>query len=315
MLGASYTFMTLVLQVQTEVGSYTAPRRVREGYHWGVALARSRLFVAPDARAVCVALVRGGLGGRRLEGFARVPLTPGALSPSPSGANLQRPEEVRDALRRALDATGRPSAACTLLLPDGVGRLALLALPADADAREFVRFRLAASLPFPSAEAIVDVLPAGNGQVVGAAVRRAVVAEYEQTAASLGLAIERVHLGPLVGLGGLLRSASREVVDVLLGDAAACFAVRRGGAIVVLRNRRRDTASGEGDRLLQEAERVARLAANGHGGAARAVLLTGAEAARLRAEAGLADDGAPSLADTRQWPEAAEAAWLPGLVP
>jgi hypothetical protein len=281
-----------------------------------VALARSRLFVALDARSACVALVRGGLGGRRLEGFARVPLAPGALVPSPSGVNLQRPEEVRDALRRALDAAGRPSAACTLLLPDGVGRLALLALPADADARAFVRFRLAASLPFPSAEAIVDVLPAGKGQVVGAAVRRGAVAEYEQAVASLGLAPERVHLGPLVALGGLLRTASRgAVVDVVLGDAAACFVVLRAGAVVVLRNRRRDVGGGEHARLLQEAERAARLATNGDGHAPRAVFLCGADAVRLRAEAGRTDEADPSVAGIRQWPEAAEAAWLRGLVP
>jgi len=300
--------------VQTEVGSYTAPRRVGEGYHWGVALARSRLFVAPDAAAVCVAVVRGGLGGRRLEGFARVPLAPGALLPSPSGSNLLRPEEVRDALRRALDATGRSSAACTLLLPDGVGRLALLPLPADADAREFVRFRLAASLPFPSGEAIVDVLSAGHGQVVGAALRRGAVAEYEQAVVSLGLSVERVHLAPLVALGGLLRAASGAGVDVVLGDAAVCFAALAGGAIVALRNRRRDKADGEGDRLLQEAERVARQAANGHGNLPRAVALSGADATRLRAEVGGTDDGLPPLASVRQWPEIAEAAWLRGLL-
>jgi hypothetical protein len=277
-----------------------------------VALARSRLFVAPDARAVCVAVVRGGLGGRRLEGFVRVPLAQGTLVPSPSGQNLQRPDEVRDALRRALDSIGRPSAAGTLVLPDGVGRLALLSLPADADARELVRFRLAASLPFPSVEAIVDVLPAGGGRVVGAAVRRGAVAEYEQAAASLGLALERVHLAPLLALGALMRMGSREVVDVVLGDAAACFAVLRGGAIVVLRSRRRDTSAGEAGRLLQEAERAARLAANGD--ERHTIALSGSDATRLRAEAGVAGDEPPSLAGIRKWPEAAEAAWLRGLV-
>ncbi len=277
-----------------------------------MALARSRLFVAPDTRAVCVAVVRGGLGGGRLEGFARVPLAPGALVPAPSGPNLLRPDEVRDALRRALDATGRPPAACTLVLPDGVSRLALLTLPASADAREFVRFRLAASLPFPSAEAIVDVLAAGGGRVVGAAVRRGAVAEYEQAAASLGLALERVHLAPLLALGALMRTGSPEVVDVVLGDAAACFVVRRGGAIVVLRSRRRDGSAGEAGRLLQEAERAARLGANGDG--RRAVVLCGADATRLRAEAGVSGAEPPSLAGVRRWPEAAEAAWLRGLI-
>jgi hypothetical protein len=264
-----------------------------------VTLARSRLFIAPDARQVCVAAVRGTLGRRRLEQFARVPLAAGALSPSPSGPNLQRPEEVREALRQALDANGRPSAAATLVLPDGVGRLALLPLPAGAEAREFVRFRLATSLPYPSAEAIVDVLPAGNDLVVGAALRRAAVAEYEQAVASLGVAVERVYLAPLVALGGLLRAGTRRLLDVILGDTAACFAIVRGGAIVALRNRRRDTTAGEGVRLLQEAERVARLTANGDGPCEVAV--SGADATRLRAESGIADLS-PSPADIRRWP-------------
>jgi hypothetical protein len=276
-----------------------------------VALARSRLFVAPDARAVCVAVVRGGLTGRRLEGFARVPLAQGAVVPSPAGQNLQRPDDVRDALRRALDSVGRPSAACTLVLPDGVGRLALLPLSAGTDARELVRFRLSASLPFPSAEATVDLLAAGGGRVVGAAVRTGAVAEYEQAAASHGLAVERVHLAPLLALGALMRLGSREVVDVVLGDTAACFAVLRGGTIVVLRCRRRDASAGEAGRLLREAERAARPVENGAG--RRAVVLYGAGAARLRAEAGIPGES-PAFAGIRQWPEAAEAAWLRGLV-
>ena len=156
------------------------------------------------------------------------------------------------------------------------------------------------------------MLSAGDGQVVGAALRRGAVAEYEQAAASLGLALERVHLAPLLALGALMRVGSRDVVDVVLGDAAACFAVLRGGAIVALRNRRRDTSAGEGGRLLQEAERVARLAANGDG--RRGVVLSGADATRLRAEAGVADAGPRPLAGIRQWPEAADAAWLRGLV-
>ncbi len=276
-----------------------------------MALAKSRLFVALDARSVCVAAVRGALGRRRLEQFARLPLAPGALCPSPSGPTRPRPEEVREARRQALDASGRASAAATLVLPDGVGRLALLPLPADADAREFVRFRLASSLPYPSAEAIVDVLPAGNGLVVGAALRRGAVAEYEQAVTSLGLAIERVHLAPLVALGALLRSGARQHVAVVLGDSAACFAAMRSGALVALRNRRRDTSGGEGARLRQEAERVARLSANGDGPCT--VALAGSDAAQLCAEAGIAD-ASPALPDLRRWPDAADAAWLRGLV-
>jgi hypothetical protein len=101
-------------------------------------------------------------------------------------------------------------------------------------------------------------------------------------------------------------------VDVVLGDAAACFSVLKDGAIVVLRSRRRDTSAGEAGRLVQEAERAARPVENGDG--RRAVVLSGSDAARLSAEAGLAREQPPALAGIRQWPEAAEAAWLRGLL-
>ncbi len=276
-----------------------------------MALAR-RLFVAPDSRGVCVAVVRGGLGRCRLEAFARRPLSPGTLTPSPSGQNLQGSDELRGALRRALDSVGAASTACTLVLPDGVGRLALLALAARADVSEFVRFRLAASLPFPSGEAIVDMLPAGAGRVVGAALRRGTVAEYEQALASLGLIVERVHLAPLLALSALLRQGSRGAVAVVLGDVAACFAVLRRGALVGLRSRRRDPSAGEAERLVQEAERAARAGQNGDG--RHTVGLIGSDAARLRAEAGIADGLMVSPAVGARWPEAAEVAWLGGVL-
>jgi hypothetical protein len=277
-----------------------------------VALARNRLFVAPDAQGVSVAELRSGLGGRHLQSFARRPLSPGALVPSSSGQNLQRPDELRAALRAALDSLGSASAACTLVLPDGVGRLALLTAGAGVDLGELVRFRLAGSLPFPSSDAMVDLLPAGAGRVVGVALRRGTVAEYEQAILSQGLAIGRVHLSPLLSLSALVRRAARNGVEVVLGDVAACFAVLRRGALLALRSRRRDRSPGEADRLLRDAEREARAALDGDGG--RGVGLVGSDAVRLRVEAGI--EGHPSLpqVDGVRWPEAAEAAWLGGLL-
>ncbi len=274
-------------------------------------LVASRLFLALDARAVSAAFVSGGLGRRRVQGFVRVPLAPGELVPSPSSENLQRPDQVREALGRALEALGRAHARCTLVLPDGIARFALLPLPPDADASEYVRFRLAASLPWPSSEAIVDVLPAGRGFVVGAAVRRSVVAEYEQAAASSGLDLERVHLAPLLALGTLLHARSQEAVHVVLGDTAACIAAVSRGRVVALSSRRRDSSAGEAARLLEDAERTARLATNGR--ERHTVLLSGSDSARLRSEGGTAGPE-PALAAPGEWPDAAEAVWLRGLL-
>ena len=274
-----------------------------------MALLGTRLYLGFDASAVTAAAVGEGLGGRRVRAFTRVPLEPGALAPSPSGPNLHRADEVRGAVRRAVEGRG---GRVTLVLPDGVARVALVDLPEGADARDYVLFRLAPSLPFPAAEAIVDVLPAGGRRVVGAAVRRATVAEYEQAVAGTGLEVEQVHLAPLVALAGLMRSGSRDAVHAVLGDVAMCLAAFRGGVPVALRNRRRDRSTGEASRLRREASRTSDLAGDGRGPVR--LVVSGAEANRLRHELG-GENAGRGLEGPGEWSEAAEApSWLGGLV-
>jgi hypothetical protein len=273
-----------------------------------VALLGTRLYVGLDASAVTAAAVGEGLGAGRVRGLARVPLEPGALVPSPSGANLHRSDEVRRAIRRAAEGLGRRA---TLVLPDGVARVALVEVPDGADPREYVLFRLAPSLPFPAAEAIVDVLAAGGRRAVGAAVRRATVAEYEQAAAAAGLDVERVHLAPLVALAGLLRGGARDGVHALLGDVAMCLAAFRGGAPVALRSRWRDRSPGEASRLRREASWAA--ARGGDGQEPVRLVCSGADAGRLREELG--DGTGSEIADRPGWSEATEPpSWVGGLV-
>ena len=269
----------------------------------------TRLYLGLDASAVTAAALGEGLGGRRARGFARVPLEPGALTPSPSGPNLPRSDEVRGAIRRSVFGLG--GSRVTLVLPDGVARLALVELPRGADPRDYVLFRLAASLPFPAGEAIVDVLPAGGRLVVGAVVRRATVAEYEQAAAGAGLEVERVNLAPLVALAALLRGGPRDEVHALLGDVALCLAAFRGGAPAALRSRRRDRSTGEASRLRDEALRAA--ASAGDGADPLRLVVSGAGSARLRRELGEESAGR-GLEGPGEWPDAAEAAWLGGLL-
>jgi hypothetical protein len=274
-----------------------------------VALLGTRLYLGFDASAVTAATVGEGLGGRRVRAFARVPLEPGALAPSPSGPNLPRADEVREAVRRAVEERGGRA---TLVLPDGVARVALVDLPEGADARDYVLFRLAPSLPFPAGDAIVDALPAGGRRVVGAAVRRATVAEYEQAVVAAGLAVEQVHLAPLVALAGLMRSGARDAVHAVLGDVAMCLAAFRDGVPVALRSRRRDRSTGEASRLRREASRAWSLAGDGKDPVR--LVVSGAEAARLRHELGREIAGR-GLEGPGEWPDAAEApSWLGGLV-
>jgi hypothetical protein len=273
-----------------------------------VALLGTRLYVGLDASAVTAASLGGALGGRRVRRFARVPLEPGSLAPSPSGPNVHRPDEVRSAVRRAAEGLG-PRA--TLVLPDGVARVALVEVPEGALPRDYVLFRLAPSLPFPAGEAIVDALPAGGRRALGAAVRRATVAEYEQAAAAVGLEVEGVHLAPLVALAALMRANAGDGVHAVLGDVAMCLAAFREGAPIAVCSRRRDRSSGEAERLLRVASRMAAPA--GDGKRPPRLVVSGVEAARLRRELG--EGPAPDLAGPRDWAEAGEPpSWLVGLV-
>jgi len=278
-----------------------------------VALVGTRLYVALDARTAAAALVAGGLlAGGRLRGFARVPLPDGAIAPSPSGASLQQPDAVRDAIRQAVESAGGRGGRATLVLPAGLARLALLSLPDGAQARDFVRFRLAPTLPWPAGESIVDTLPLAHGRVIAAALRRGTVAEHEQALVAAGFEVERVHLAPMLAAQGLARSGPRDVVHVVLDDATSCLLALRGGSIVALRCRRRDDSPGEASRLLAEAARTARFSENGRA-AELPVVFAGTDARRLRRELDAGEPGSLAQEDGR-WPGAAEAAWLGGVL-
>lgn len=273
-----------------------------------MAFLRPRLVVAFDASAVCGAVLARGLGRPRLRQFVRVDLPPLALAPSPVAPNLARPDAVAEALvalRRRL-GTGAPA---TLVLPHGVGRLLLTDAAADTDPRALVRFRLASSLPYPAEEAVVDVLPLEGGRLLGAAVRRSVVAEYESIATAAGFAQEGVDLAPLVALAGLPRGATG--VHVFLGDAALSLAAFRDDRLLVFRTRLRDPGPDEGPRLLAEAERTALLSGDAPEGP---VTFVGPGARGLVSE--LLGLGRTVLlgALVPEPPAAAEAAWLGGML-
>ncbi|MCG6927646.1 MAG: hypothetical protein LJF30_20355 [Acidobacteria bacterium] len=269
------------------------------------------LLVAFDSGSVSVAVLPRA-GRRRVQGFVRSALEPGALVPSPAGPNIIRRDEVKEVLAGALGKLAPGGGKATLFLPDGIARLVMVAPPSGADPRDYLRFRLASSLPWPAADAIVELLPAGRGRVVGAAVRRGTVVQYEQLAASAGLTVERVHLGPLAALGSLLGRGGRSGVHAILGDGAMCLAVIRGGNLVAFRSRRRDPSEGEAERLLAEASRAARLAGDGDGPVQ--LVLSGSGAGRLREDLGPASTASGGLEGPREWPEAVEAAWLAGAL-
>lgn len=269
----------------------------------------TRIYLAVDASGVMAAEIAESVKGRALRSLVHEPLAEGALVPGATGSNLADADAVRAALARVLGKLDR--ARVTLVLPDGVARLVLVEPPRGVPAREYVAYRLASSLPWPAAEACFDVLDAGLGRVVGAAVRRATVGEYEQAATAAGASVERVHLAPLLALAGPLRGRGGDVVHAVLGDVAMCLALVRDGALVALRSRRRDRSPGEASRLREELLKLASRTAGGNGDLP--FVVSGSDAARLRPEiaaAGSLDGVAPALVPQG----GVEAGWVGGLL-
>jgi hypothetical protein len=275
-----------------------------------VALLGTRTYLAVDASCVTAAEVVESVKGQRLRTLAHEPLPQGAVLPGPLSPNLAGTDAVRAAIERVLRSVSR--ARVTLVLPDGVARIALVEPPRGVLARDYLRYRLAASLPWPAAEGVFDTLDAGSGRVVGAAVRRATVAEYEQAASASGANVEQVHLAPLLGLAGLLRERRGDEAHALLGDVAMCLAFVREGGILALRSRRRDRSHGEASRLRAELVRLASQAANGNGSVPLA--LRGSDAPGLRPDLGAGATGNGSAPVPALAGGAAEASWLPGIV-
>jgi hypothetical protein len=275
-----------------------------------VPLRRPPLHVAFDAASLTGAAFARGFSGPRLQSFARVPLDDGALLPSAANPNLLRPREVKDALKRLGDELGRGGRS-VLVLPDGSARLLLLEATGD-DLREYARFRLASALPYPVAEAIVDVLPVGGGRVLAAAVRRTIVEEYEAAAADAGFPRERVGLAPLVALAGALKRERDADVHAFLGEASLSLAALDAQGLRAFRQRRRDPGPGEARRLFDEAVRTVR-AGHGEPGAGLRLSLSGAGAASLADE--LTAAGRAVLARPSEGPaQTSEVAWLAGLL-
>jgi hypothetical protein len=105
----------------------------------------------------------------------------------------------------------------------------------------------------------VDTIPAGEGRVLAAAVRRDVVAGYEEAVAAAGWVPERVDLLPLVAASARLRDRPPGSVEVTLGDAAFSVALFEGGQLVAFRTRWRDRGADDAARIEREARRTGRL--------------------------------------------------------
>ena len=218
----------------------------------------ARTLLAFDASSVAGAVVSRGVSGTTVRATARVALPEDTLGPSPFEPNVRRPDALAAALGELKHALEGPDHV-TLVLPHGTARIALLDVPTGTEAADYARFRLASGLPFPVDEAIIDALPLRQGRALAGAVRRGVVAGYEQAAADAGLSPERVDLLALAAAAAGARERSDSRVEVTLGDVAFSLALFESGELVAFRTRWRDPGPGDARRIAREADRTARL--------------------------------------------------------
>ena len=268
---------------------------------------RPRTILAFDASAVRGAVVGRGLVGARLRSEAQAALPQGSLVPSAFILNVVEIPEVRSALARVLSGLEGKRGPATLVLPDGLARTALIDVPPGTPPAEFVRFRLGPSLPYSPVEAIFGHQRIDRQRVLGAAVRRDIVAGYEELARSAGLEVAGVELAPLAGLSILIRAARTLdlAVGILVSDTVLSIGIFRRGQLLSFRPRRRASGDTELQRLHEDVLRS--VTACGFSGRPR-VFLAGPGAREF-----LGSDGWFQLA-TAKPPLSWERPWLGGLV-
>lgn len=274
-------------------------------------------MLAPDASSLRAARVTRGLLGRRrgvrVQATAQAALPARALVPAAAAANIRDPAALRAALQRVgalLDI--QPGANVRLVLPDALGRLVLLETPRGVVAEDFVRFRLAGSLPFGIDEAHVGAVSLPTGGLLASALAQPVVAEYEAAVEQAGWRPDGVVLGPLASLDGWLAHVSTsERAALVQGDAGCVLALMAGGQLRLVRSRLRVDGlalSSTAEWLAAELRRSA-VAANLETlppvdvlGPGAAVLSLALQRTGVLADVAVAPEGVPA--------EATEWAWL-----
>lgn len=205
-------------------------------------------LLAVEVRPQALAVARLGRerGVLTLRAATSQELPAGCLQPGLAQPNVLQPEAFQAALRAALERAGaRDAQRCCLVLPDPAGRLALL--PTDelrgkraAEAEELVRFRLRKALPFDVREARLAFGPPAarrpGDQFPVAVMRRAVLEQYEELLAGVGLEVGLVELAGWVCAEAAGRARPQGDRLVVNWDAGyVTLIVSRGSRLVLAR--------------------------------------------------------------------------------
>jgi hypothetical protein len=225
---------------------------------------RVRRLVAFEAQAVSGATISGSSREARVHGHLRVPLPEGALAISAVEDNVVDAQPVRAALRRLAEGLGLLGQDVCVVLPDGLARPMLLDVPRGVTIKDFGRYRVLPTLPFPPDEALVEVTRIDDEAVIATGVRRRVVEGYEAAIRDAGLRQDRLDLAPLAALEALRRDlpADGTSAALILGDVSVLIAASVAGRLRGLRTRLRDFSADEPARLFADVARTC-LAAGG----------------------------------------------------
>ncbi len=153
--------------------------------------ARRRFGVAFGDRFLLAARLSGGPGHSVVAELTRQELPEGLLAPSAVNLNIRSVSELARLAGEALARIGCRGGRLGLLLPDLAARGFVFSSRANGSGAPHsgeaeLLENLAARLPYPRAEAVVDTWRSGAGSVLAAAVRRPVLQQYEQTFQALG---------------------------------------------------------------------------------------------------------------------------------
>jgi type IV pilus assembly protein PilM len=173
--------------------------------------------------------------------YAFESLPAGALTPTLTETNVQRPEVLAAAIRAALEAVAPRTRAVTIVLPDTAVRVFVLdfdSLPSSAaETLEVLRFRLRKMVPFDVERAGLSfqILSAGKQEcrVLVATMAAPVLEEYESAVRAAGFDPGAVLPAGLAALAGL--QGEEPVLAACMNGLSLTTAITRGADLLLYR--------------------------------------------------------------------------------
>jgi type IV pilus assembly protein PilM len=175
-------------------------------------------------------------------------LPPGAITPSLTGRNIEQPQVVAGAVKKALERAGFGSPKrVTLVIPDAAARVSLIPLevvpsrPADLD--QLIRWHVKKATPFPVEDAVISYavggVENGNTTFVAVAANRAVVLEYEQIADAIGAEPGVVDVSSLTVMNAAIAAGAPQGdwLLVCLAPDSTTLSIMRGPTLMFHRHR------------------------------------------------------------------------------